>query len=228
MTNPFEEKVIWNEEAAPREGFIVGVVENFHYKSLHQSIQPIVINVNTGAINYLLVKIEAGANPEDVIAGLEAVHSQFDQLLGLDYQFLDDQIYNQYLAERQAFKVFNLFTVLALVLAALGLLGLAYLIITQRTREIGIRKVMGARAFDILIMENRTFMRAIVLAIVIGLPISYFAMQDWLNAFAFRVPISATPFALTVAILVAVAITSVTVAVMRTVLRNPSSALRYE
>jgi len=113
-------------------------------------------------------------------------------------------------------------------LASLGLLGLAYLVITQRTREIGIRKVIGARTWDILLMENRSFLKVIIISLIIGLPIGYNSMEYWLDTFAYRSPFSIYPFIITVFILLLVAIGSISFAIMSTILKNPSTALRYE
>ncbi len=228
LENPFEDKIIWNEEIQPREGKIVGVIEDFHYKSLHKSIQPLVINVNPSSINYLLLKIEAGNSISGILDKLEDVHYQFDDQFQFDYFFLNQLVQNQYESERKALGVFNLFTTLALVLASMGLLGLAYLVITQRTREIGIRKVMGARVMDILVMENKTFLKVILISLIIGLPTSYFVMQTWLEAFAYRIGFSIWPFIITILMLSIIAIASVSLAVLRTILKNPSVALRYE
>ncbi len=227
LENIYETKIMWNEERAVREGNIVGVLKDFHYKSLHESIQPVVINVNPSSVNYVLVKFD-GQNSPRVIQAIADVHGQFDAEFGLDFFFLDSRIDALYNAERKAFAIFNLFTFIAIALAALGLLGLAYLIITQRTREIGIRKVMGARVSDILWMENKSFLKVITISLVIGLPVSYILMQRWMEAFAYRAPFSVMPFMMTVSILAVVAVASVTFAVLRTLLKNPSVALRYE
>ncbi len=228
VENLYEASVIWNEEDAPRKGKVVGVLEDFHYKSLHSNVQPLAINVVPDALNYILVKVEAGTNMSNMISDLEKVHRQFDQELDFDYSFLDQLIGNQYESERRALEVFNLFTVLALILAGLGLLALSYLIITQRTREIGIRKVVGARVIDILLMENRAFLKVVGLSLLIALPVGYLLMQQWLQSFAYQVPFHIGPFLITIGLLVAIAISTVTLAVLRTVLINPGQALRYE
>ncbi len=224
----FSEPIYWDEEVGPRKGRIVGVIQDFHYKSLHRDIQPIVINVLPGAMNYLMIKVQAGANMSAVIAALGDIHAQFDKDLAMDYSFLDNLVGDQYEAEKRALGVFNLFTVLALILAGMGLLGLAHLVITQRTREIGIRKVVGARILDIVIMENKTFLKVVGLALLIGLPTGYLLMEQWLQGFAYRIPFQVSPFLLTATLLAILAVLSVSMAVLRTVLINPSQALRYE
>ncbi len=228
LDNLFDEKIIWNEEVAPREGKIVGVVQNFHYKSLHRAIQPIAINILPGQINYLLIRIESGTSLPPLIAELEKVHAQFDKELAFDYSFLDEDVAAQYEADRKALNVFNIFTLLALILSGMGLLGLAYLVITQRTREIGIRKVVGARVRDILFMENVAFLKIVAVSLVIGIPLGFWLMQQWLQAFAYREASHLIPIIASSGLLILIAVSTVTFAVLRTVLINPSQALRYE
>lgn len=226
LDDPFGTTIVWDEEWGEREGRIIGVIDDFHYKSLHESIKPMVINV-LPRLNYVMIKVD-GQRLKETLAQIEEVHAEFDPVFEFTYSFLDEEIGELYRAERQAFDVFNLFTVIALILASMGLLGLSYLVITQRTREIGIRKVMGARILDILWMENKSFLKATLLAVVIGIPLAWWIMKGWISGFAYQAPIGLLPFLFTVVIVLAVSIGSVTFAVLRTVLRNPSNALRYE
>ena len=159
---------------------------------------------------------------------VSSVYSTFDPVLPPDITFLDERLNQLYATERNSLKIFNLFSSIALILAAMGLLGLAYLIITQRTKEIGIRKVLGADILNILWMENKSFLKVIGVALILGLPISMLIMDQWLNEFAYRTPFGTSPFVSTILILTLVAVGSVTFAVLRTVLKNPSEALRYE
>jgi putative ABC transport system permease protein len=227
LEDPIGTKLVWDEEAGFRKGNIIGVIEDFHFKSMHESVQPMIINVNPGSLSYLMVKINS-QNMSQVLDQLETVHANFDQQFDFDYSFLDQKIGKLYDAERKALNVFNLFTMIALLLSSIGLIGLAYLIISQRTREIGIRKVMGARVLDILWMENKSFLKIMVLALIVGLPISFLVMERWTDAFAYQAPFSSIPFLWTMVVIASVVISSVSLAVLRTVLRNPGDALRYE
>ncbi len=225
--NVIGESVTWNAEGGPIEGNIIGVVEDFHFKSLHQSIQPMVVQVSFNSLNYLLIKVKGGEF-QKTLAKIDEIHSSFDQTFELDYYFLDDSVDRQYDSERNAFAIFNIFSVIALALSTIGLIGLSYLIVTQRTREIGIRKVFGARILDIIWLENRPFILVMILSLLIGLPTSFYIMQDWLDNFAYRTALGPTPFLLSAGVITAVALISVTISVLSTAVKSPSSSLRYE
>ncbi len=227
LENPIGSKVMWNSEVGALEGTIVGIVEDFNYKSLHEPVRPLLIMVGLSSFNNLILRINTSDVPR-TIEHITNVYEQFDPVFVADVTFMDDRLNQLYTAERNAFSIFNLFSYIALVLAAMGLLGLAYLIITQRTKEIGIRKVLGAHVFQILWMENRSFLKVIAVSVIIGLPMSMLIMNQWLSEFAYRTTFGMMPFVTTILILILVAVGSVTFAVLRTVLKNPSEALRYE
>lgn len=224
----FRETVLWDEEAGLSRGKVVGVIEDFHYKSLHEPIRPLAIKINPDAINYLLVKVEAGTSMPQVLAELEKVYLDFETQFTFEYVFLDQSLENVYESDRQAFAVFNLFTTIALILSVMGLSGLAYLLISQKTKEIGIRKVMGAKLTDILWYESRTFLIGSVISLVIGLPLAYLLMNFWLENFAYQISIGLVPFGLTSLIVLVLVVLCVAISVTRTSLRNPSQALWYE
>ncbi|MDW3196467.1 MAG: FtsX-like permease family protein [Cytophagales bacterium] len=228
VDNIFEKTVLWDEEAGMSRGKVVGVIEDFHYKSLHEPIRPLAIKINPDALNYLLIKVEAGTSIPQVLAAIEDVYLDFETQFTFEYQFLDQSLENVYQSDRQAFAVFNLFTTIALILSVLGLSGLAYLLISQKTKEIGIRKVMGAKLTDILWYESRTFLIGSVISLVVGLPLAYFLMNFWLENFAYQISIGLFPFGLTILIVLILVVLCVALSVIRTSLRNPSQALRYE
>ncbi|MEM9324623.1 MAG: FtsX-like permease family protein [Bacteroidota bacterium] len=228
LEDPFDTPIRWVTEGDGFVGKIVGVVEDFHYKSLHRSIQPLIMHINPRDMNYLMLKVSGGTNLSQVIARLEEVHAAFDQRFDLDYFFLDTVLDDQYRAERRALDIFQIFTLLAIIMAALGLLGMAFLVITQRTKEIGIRKVIGATPVNIWWMELRPFLLIVGMALLVGLPVSYLIMDSWLSGFAYRVTLNWSAFAASAIILLVVAVLTVSGAVIRTIIRNPSKSLRYE
>ncbi len=220
-------QVMWNWESGARKGTIVGVMKDFNFKSLHEPVKPIVVTVGLGALNNILIRIK-GQNVNETIQAIEKIHQQFDAQFAADISFMDDRLERLYQSERRAFQVFNIFAVIALILASMGLLGIAYLVITQRTKEIGIRKVLGARVMDLLWMENKAFIKIIGIAVILGLPGAFLIMQQWLTEFAYYTSIGFLPFLVTVITLLAVAFFSVSLAILQTIIKNPSQSLRYE
>jgi putative ABC transport system permease protein len=227
LQNAIGEKLLWDSESGPQEGTLVGIVQDFNYKSLHEPIRPLLIMIGLSSFNNLIIRINTN-DVEKTTTHISSVYEKFDQEFSADVSFLDDRLNELYEAERKAFSVFNLFSMIALALAGMGLLGLAYLIITQRTKEIGIRKVLGAHILDIIWMENKSFLKVVGLALLAGIPLSILIMRQWLAEFAYQTPFGSAPFLITITILVAVTMGSVTFAVLNTVLKNPSEALRYE
>lgn len=224
----FDETILWDEEVGMSRGKVVGVLEDFHFKSLHEEIRPLIIKINEDAINYIVVKVEAGTSIPNVLQALEKVYSQFDAQFSFEYSFLDQTLEDGYEADRQAFAIFNLFTGIALLLSVMGLAGLAYLLVSQKTREIGIRKVMGARIADILWHESRLFFLGSLVSLLVGLPTAYFLMRYWLENFAYQISIGPTPFGVTIVVILTLVVLCVAISVFKTTLRNPSQALRYE
>ena len=228
LDRPFEETIMWDEEAAIRPGKIVGVVEDFHYKSLREPIQPMVIHINPSALNYLLIRLEKGKAPQEVMPQIEKIHRKVEERFDMEVISLDNQLDRQYITERQSLDLFRIFTGLALALASLGLLGLVYLAMVQRTKEIGVRKVMGASFLDLLSMESKSFLRIIGISLIVALPVGHLLMQQWLNAFFYRTPFQVFPFMITIFIIIGVAVVSVFLAVVRTVFTSPTEALRQD
>ncbi|WOK07984.1 ABC transporter permease [Imperialibacter roseus] len=227
LEDPIGTRLMWDDEDATVDGMVVGIVKDFHFQSMHVPIRPLLITINYNQLNYLLVKLE-GANVQQAVSQIGNIYDTFDDKFGYEAYFLDEKNQQLYEAEKQALKVFNLFAAIALLLAAMGLVGLAYLMMVQRTKEMGVRKILGASVGNLLWQENFSFLKLIAIAFVLGLPVAYFTMNEWLTGFAYRVPIGLLPYAITITIILAIASLSVTLAVLKTVTVNPSHALRYE
>lgn len=227
LTDPVGSRIVWDGHDHLEEGIVVGVVEDFHFQSLHVPIQPLLIQAHHEDFNYLLVKLE-GSNPKAAMERIGEIYLSFEDRFGYDAFFLDQKNQQLYEAEKRALTIFNFFAGIALLLSAMGLLGLAYLVIVQRTKEIGIRKILGASTAGILWRENQAFLRLIAVALMLGLPVGQLIMNEWLAGFAYRVSPGAGPYLITLVISVAAAVGSVTIAILKTVLVNPARALRYE
>lgn len=227
LENPVGTRLMWDDEDATVDGVVVGVVKDFHFQSLHVPIQPLLMTVNFGALNYLMVKLN-GTNTVTAMEQIEAIYSAFDDKFGFEAFFLDQKNQQLYEAEKQALRQFNLFATVALALAAMGLVGLAYLMMVQRKKEVGVRKILGASVGNLVWQENLSFLKLIAVALLLGLPVAYLVMNEWLASFAYRMPVGVLPYVVTAAVITAIALVSITLAVLRTVLVNPSHALRHE
>ena len=227
LERPLGEKIIWDLEEGPREGIVVGVIKDFHYKSLHQSIQPMIIDMRRSLPGYIIVRVKSDDIPSTTEA-LENTYKSFDTRYDFEYTFLDQSIDKLYKAEVRTLNIFSIFAVIALFLACLGLLGIAISMMNQKIKEVGIRKIHGATTAQILWMINWRFTKLILLALVVGLPLAYLLMTDWVAEFPYQVDMGILPFLLSVVILGGVALITTSLVVIKVATTNPAEALRHE
>ncbi len=206
---------------------IIGVIKDFHFASLRSKIGPLVIYYDPREIRYLLVKM----NPGNLSASVQSIEKDWHNILPgfpFDYNFLDDQINELYHSEQQVGKVINTFSILALFVACLGLFGLASFTAEQRTKEIGIRKILGATVGGIILLLSKEFTRYVLLANIVAWPLAWFAASKWLNTFAYRIEISWWFFLLAGGMALLIAILTVVTQAVKAATANPIDSLRYE
>ena len=162
------------------------------------------------------------------MAALSRVWRRFEPEIPFEAHFADDIVHDQYAAERARTILFAAFTLLAVLIACLGLYGLAAFATERRTKEIGIRKVLGARVTDIVRLLAWQFLKPVVIANLIAWPVGWWAMRDWLNQFDLRIPLTITPFALAGLLALGIALATVAGHALRVARTNPVHALRYE
>ncbi len=206
---------------------IVGVLKNYHQESLKKSFEPLIFRYIPNASNFYSIKVQSQNLPETI--GM--VEDEWQAMFPgnpFEYFFLDDHFNQQYKAEVQFGQVFSLFAGLAIFIACLGLFGLASYMTMQRTKEIGVRKVLGASVPSILLLLSKDFSRFIITAIVIGIPISWYLIHNWLLDFANRIDISWLLFATPAVILMIIALGTISFQTVRSALTNPVDSLRDE
>ena len=169
-----------------REGQVVGVMRDFNFQSFHQPIGPLLLYPDSYWISRVLVKVRP-ENMKDTIASLEDSFTSMSTVYPFEYEFLDNAYENMYQSEKQLGTIVGYFTGLALMIACLGLMGVAAYTIEQRTKEIGVRKVLGASLHQILALLSREFLLLIGIALIMAAPVAYFAMNIWLEEFVYRI-----------------------------------------
>ncbi len=211
------------------ERTIIGVVKDFHTYSLQHKVEPMVMLMPPAAVmeDNLYVKINTARTPE-ALAYLEAVYKKFDSNNPVDFSFLDQNFARQYGAEQKQEQLSLVFTVLAVSIACLGLFGLATFTTQQRFKEIGIRKVLGASVPGILALLSADFIKLVMTAIVIAVPIAWYAMSRWLADFAYRVELHWWTFALAGFAAMGIALITISLQSLRAALMNPVKALKAE
>ena len=210
-----------------RRGIVVGVAEDFHFESVHNTIQPVCFFVDNFWINWMSIKI-SGEEMDQTLAFLEEEYLKADPEGNFDYTFYEDDIEGLYVTESRFFRLFIIFAVLAIVIASLGILGLASFSVEQRTREIGIRKVSGATGRGIILLISREFSFLVLIANLIAWPVAWYFMRNWLMDFPIRISLGIHLFLLAALIALFIAMVTVYFQGRRAANLNPSRALRYE
>jgi putative ABC transport system permease protein len=209
------------------EGTIIGVMKNFHYQNLRNKIEPLAIVVDQDSLNYMIIRIP----PEGVSSSLGFIEKTWKQIIPnypFEYRFMDDRYDMMYRSEERIGTLLRYFAVLAVFVACLGLFGLASFMAEKRTKEIGIRKVLGASIPQITRLLCKEFFLLVLMANVIAWPAAYFIMRKWLQSYAYRVDLGYFAFVGAMVLALFVAILSVGYQAIRAARANPAESLRYE
>jgi len=206
---------------------IIGVVRDFHFKSVHKKIEPLVLAFLPNDTYILFARI-AASNREHALKHMETVFKKFagDQFYA--YHFLDEDFNNLYKAEKQMNMIFSYFAILAIFISCLGLFGLALFTSEQKTKEIGIRKTMGASLSSLVWMFLREYLRWVAMAVILAAPVAWFAMEKWLGNFAYRISMRPVEFIVAALLAFLIAMLTVSYQAIRSATRNPVISLKYE
>lgn len=222
-----EEAIGKRFEYGQRKGHIIGVVKDFHFESLHQSIAPIVFVVTTGRARAVVIRYDQ-SRKDEVESYLKEQWTYLRPGFPFDYYEVENRFSDQYESEDRLADVVTWFSGLAVLIAALGLFGLASFIAERRIKEIGIRKVMGATILQILVLLTKGFTILVLIALVIAIPLAYFGMERWLENFAYQGTIQVWPFITAGLFAIGIAWITVTFQTLRAARSNPVDSLRYE
>jgi putative ABC transport system permease protein len=230
------EEVGWDPETAVgrqinllgnRVGQVYGIYQDYHYQSMHEQISPQALFIEPSQFSRLMLKTTGGS----VAALMEQIESTWKEVApgrAFEYTFLDSEIEALYRSDRQTADIVSIFSILAVFIACLGLLGLASYAAEQRTREIGIRKALGANVGQIFILMISELIRVVLIASVIAIPVAWFVMAGWLEDFAYRIDLAWWIFALAALSALFIAIATVSYQSIRAALTDPIESLRYE
>jgi len=211
----------WNQQRK-----IVGVVKNFNFESLYETVKPCFFQAYPVMPN-IMVRIRAGSE-RGSIARIQKVFQDYNKGLLFDYQFLDENYRALYAAERRVSILSRYFAGLAIIISCLGLFGLAAFTAQRRQKEIGIRKVVGATVSNVVFMLSKDFLKLVLVAVFVAFPIAWWATSHWLNAFAYRIPVSADIFLIAGSSIMIITLLTVSFQAMKAALTNPVKSLRSE
>jgi putative ABC transport system permease protein len=212
-----------------RRGTLVGVFNDFHFESMHQKILPLVLLVPRTPFSYGNISVKvSGSNIAGALAHLEKTWQKFVPDIPYQYTFLDENFERLYRSEQREKSIFTIFSFVAIFIACLGLLGLSAFAISQRVKEIGIRKVLGADTSTIVTLLSKDFMKLVIIAAVIAFPIAWWAMNKWLQDFAYRITIPWWIFLVAGIIAAVIALLTISAQAIKAAIANPVKSLRTE
>ena len=222
--HPIGQPITWGNH----KGTIVGVLKDFHFQSLHTPIRPLISYLRPKPQDgNVLVRIEAGKTTE-TLAKIESICKKLNPKFPFTYSFTDQEYARQYQSEQVVSKLSNFFAFLAIFISCLGLFGLAAFMAEQRTKEIGVRKVLGASVQNIVGLLSQDFLKLVLLGIVIASPIAWYGMNKWLDGFAYKIDISWWVFALAGILAVGIALLTVSFQSVKAALMNPVKSLKTD
>jgi putative ABC transport system permease protein len=206
---------------------IIGVVKNYHFRSLQQEIEPLILLYYPEYCRVLFARLKSDDIPQ-TLGYIEDVWKRFAPGLPFNYSFLDEALDRLYRSEQRIGILFRYFSILAILISCLGLLGLASFMAEQRTKEIGIRKVLGATASNIVGLLSKEFTKWVIVANIIAWPVAYFVLNKWLQSYAYKTNVALWSFILSGVIVLLIALLTVSYQAIKAALANPADSLRYE
>ncbi|WP_080054644.1 ABC transporter permease [Spirosoma aerolatum] len=210
----------------PAKGQIIGVTKDFHFESLHQQMAALAMILRPGQLNWLSIPLKG--NTPEAVQRVESVWKQFFPQQPFDYKFLDERFDRLYAREQTQQTLFSVFSGIAILISCLGLFGLSMFMAEARTKEIGIRKVLGASEASLVALFSKDFMKLVLVALVIASPVAWYAMHNWLKDFAYRTDIQWWVFVLAGGLTVLIALLTVSFQSVKAALTNPIKSLKSE
>lgn len=225
--DPMNEHLNWREDTVGLGSPVIGVMKDYHYMSLEHAVEPMFISLDNGMLTNILIKLTPGNTPDKI----ESVKKAWLELYPdrpFEYTFMDEDIAAQYDKHTRWSKIMGLSTIFAILIASLGLFGLSGINAVNRTKEIGIRKVMGAKLTSIFVLLNRQYVLYAIIAFVLAIPLSWYAMNQWLESFEFAITIGWQLFAVSLLAGLFIALATVSYHAIKAALINPAETLKHE
>ena len=221
-------EILTRDEGRGKQYRIVGVVKDFLYNDMYKAPDPMILFCEPSSANRLLVSMKEGQDPQKVLAKIDQVLDKHNPGYPFEYRFMDDEFHKLFTSEMMIGKLSRLFAILTIVISCLGLFGLAAYTAERRTKEIGIRKVLGASLSSVVTLLSKDFLLLVAIAALIAFPLAWWFMHNWLEDFAYRIHISWWVFAIAGVLAVVIALCTVSFQALKSALSNPVKSLRTE
>jgi putative ABC transport system permease protein len=217
----------WEKSDSMKKGQIIGVVKDFHFKSLYDKVEPAVLQIYPNAYSKVAVKVKT-AGIQNSLAHVKSVWNKFSPNYPLEYRFLDDSYVTMYKAEDKLKDLLSIFTAVTILVACLGLFGLAAYAAERRRKEIGIRKVLGATVQGVVMLLSKDFVKLVLISLLVASPVAWYFLNKWLEDFAYRINIGWWVFMAAGIIAVFIAVVTVSFQAIKAAVANPVKSLRTE
>jgi putative ABC transport system permease protein len=222
------EKIHFDWQGQTYDYEVIGVMEDFHQASLKEEIDPIIFELKAPEeFGYMIATVN-GTNFPETISTIEKTWKSLIHDTPFEYSFLDENLQKQYTEDQKMSKMISVYTLIALVICCLGLYGLSMYMAERRFKEIGIRKVMGASINQVVSMMSKEFIKLVIIAIVIAVPVAWYASNEWLQGFAYRININPLVFVIAGGAALAIALITVSFESIKAAISNPVKSLRNE
>lgn len=228
MHDPIGQRIKWLPGFTERKGEIIGVAKDFNYSTLTNPVSPAIYIVHDGGFSVMSIRLSKGGDLTKQVADIEKVWKKYVTDYPLSYSFVADDLARQYINQDRLASLFGTFSMLAIVIACMGLFGLSILIARQRTKEIGIRKVLGASTTNITRLLSQDFMQLVLIALLIAVPVSWYLMNQWLQDFAYRIDVEWWMFVIAGFMSMIIALFTISFQSVKAALNNPIKSLRTE
>jgi putative ABC transport system permease protein len=208
-------------------GRVVGLLKDFNFRTLFDRVQPVIFKIDPNRFNHIFIRID-GDNIPDSIDFIKKTFKNLVPAHPVQFSFLDEILEDAYQSERTFGIILNYATFLSILVACLGLFGLTSLTTRQRTKEIGIRKVLGATIGKIVLLLTKDYIKLIIISNVVACPIGYYFMSNWLQSFVYRTSFGLETFIITGLLTIVIAVLTVSLQAIKAAVSNPADALQYE
>jgi len=224
LKNPVGETVTWWDAKLT----VVGVIHNMVMNNPYDEPRPTIFNLSTDEQSVSIAKINPSSNAKDALTKIETVFKKFEKDQLFDYKFVDEEYAKKFSSEERVGKLASFFAILAIAISCLGLFGLASFVAAQRTKEIGVRKVLGASVLGVWNLLSKDFVALVFISFLIAVPVAWYAMNSWLQSYNYRVAINWEIFLLAGLMAIAIALITVSFQAIKAALANPVKSLRTE
>ncbi|MEI9920557.1 MAG: ABC transporter permease [Bacteroidota bacterium] len=227
LNNPVGTEISIDRHDHIERGRVIGVVNDFNFQSLHDPLRPLMFQLTNDEFNYMVIRADF-SNLSEKVKEIESIYRKFDPIFAFEFSFLDERLQQQYVSESRLGIVMGMFSGIAILIASFGLFGMALLTFYRKTKEISIRKVLGASIPHLVFLLLKNFTILIVIAIVVATPLTWWIMSDWLQNFSFRIEISPMIFVSAAVLLIIICWATLSYLTIKTTQLNPAETLKSE